>query len=75
MQPGDLVVITRASIGIPKGTIGLIVKARHNDALLVNGQEVDEAHSLYYVQLASMPARGLNGALRRNLPRDLKKIS
>ncbi len=31
MQPGDLVRITRASIGVPKDTIGLIVKAREHD--------------------------------------------
>jgi hypothetical protein len=63
MQPGDLVRITRASIGVPKNTIGLIVKARDT--------QVDEHDRrdfpVWHVQL-------LNGRLRRYLTQDLRKL-
>ena len=70
MQPGDLVRITRASIGIPKDTIGLIVKARvHRNDLIDN-----EVYTLFHVQLVGMRVRGLNGVVRRYLAQDLRKV-
>jgi len=63
VQPGDLVRITRASIGVPKDTIGLIVKVR--------GSTVDDhdprPFPVWHVQI-------LNGPLRRYLTQDLRKL-
>ena len=68
MQPGDLVRITRASIGVPKDTIGLIVKARvHRNDLIDN-----EVYTLFHVQLVTKTK--LNGAVRRYLTQDLRKL-
>lgn len=64
MQPGDLVRITRPSIGVPAGTIGLIMKVRpYRDEA---GPVYDSY--LYFVQRS-------NGPLRRYLVQDLEKIS
>jgi hypothetical protein len=72
VQPGDLVRITRASIGVPKDTIGLIVKARaHDDPTF---PEPDEVYTLFHVQLIGMRVRGLNGKVRRYLAQDLRKV-
>ena len=71
MQPGDLVRITRASIGVPKDTIGLVVKARVQDW---DGDHDDEVYTLFHVQLLCMPARGMNGVVRRYLAQDLRKV-
>ena len=68
MQPGDLVRITRASIAVPKDTIGLIVKAREHE------QSVDDwrAYTLFHVQLVTNTT--VNGKVRRYLPQDLRKL-
>ena len=72
MQPGDLVRITRGSIGVPKDTIGLIVKARvHDDGPT---RRVDKVYTLFHVQLIGMRVRGLNGKVRRYLAQDLRKV-
>ena len=71
MQPGDLVRITRASIGVPKNTIALIVNARQYDAYCVEGHE-DEAYDLFHVQLITDTK--LNGRVRRYLSQDLRKL-
>ena len=71
MQPGDLVRITRASIGVPKDTIGLVVKARAIDDI---APDADEVCTLFHVQLLCMPARGMNGVVRRYLAQDLRKL-
>ncbi len=66
MQPGDLVEITRASIGIPKNTIALIVKAStHFDG---DCAATDRSYTMFHVYL-------LNGRGRRYLPQDLRKIN
>ena len=63
MQPGNLVRITRASIGIPKDSIGLIVKVRDTQV-----DDIDpRPFPVWHVQL-------LNGRLRRYLTQDLRKI-
>ena len=76
MQPGDLVRITRASIGIPKDTIGLIVKARQHDDVddVHDISHADKVYTLFHVQLLCMPARGMNGVVRRYLAQDLRKV-
>ena len=61
MQPGNLVKITRASIGIPSGTIGLILKA------YPGGSDVDD---MIDIQLCSAQQRTV-----RRLERDLEVIS
>ena len=68
MQPGDLVRITRASIGVTKNTIGLIVKARLHEN---PGQ--DPVYTLFHVQLVTDTK--LNGTVRRYLAQDLRRIS
>ena len=65
MQPGDLVRITRASIGIPKNSIGLIVKAREHTLTPGEGCQV---YTLFHVQI-------LKGPQRRYLTQDLRKIN
>jgi len=76
LRPGNLVRITRASVGIPKDTIGLIVKARVHDAVNIDVRDishVDEAYTLFHVQLVTDTK--LNGQVRRYLAQDLKLIS
>jgi len=64
VQPGDLVRITRASIGIPKDSIGLIVKVRDTQV-----DDIDpRPFPVWHVQI-------LNGPLRRYLTQDLRLIS
>ena len=76
VQPGDLVRITRASIGVPKDTIGLIVKARQHDDVgdVHDISHADKVYTLFHVQLIGMRVRGLNGAVRRYLAQDLRKV-
>ena len=61
MQAGNLVKITRASIGIPNGTIGLILK------VYPGGSDVDD---MIDIQLCSAQQRTV-----RRLERDLEVIS
>ncbi len=70
MQPGDLVRITRTSIGVPKDTIGLIVKARRHFDSDAEGENM--IYTLFHVQL--MMDTKLNGLVRRYLPQDLRKL-
>ena len=67
MQPGDLVRITRASIGVPKNTIGLVVKARPTEV-----SDNEEVFTLFHVQLVTDTK--LNGTVRRYLTQDLRKV-
>jgi hypothetical protein len=69
MQPGNLITIMQDSIGVPKNTIGLIVKAREHE------QSVDDwrAYTLFHVQLVTDTK--LNGTVRRYLTQDLRLIS
>ena len=62
MQPGDLVRITRASIAVPKNTIGLLLE--HHIRSADDDRDID----IWIVRL-------LNGRQRRYLTRDLEKIS
>ena len=63
MQPGDLVEIKRTTIGVPTGTIGLVVEGHTS-----HGLPSDDPIEIWIVQL-------LSGKQRRYLTRDLKKIS
>lgn len=73
MKPGNLVRITRASIGIPKNTVGLVVKARKHDASLVSDGFDEGVYTLFHVQLITDTK--LNGQVRRYLAQDLRLIS
>ena len=66
MRPGDLVKITRASLGVAYGRLGLIVRKcdPRADAFIRDGE------SLYLVKLVGSPAR----PERRYLARDLEVI-
>ena len=63
MKPGDLVRITRTSIGVPTGTLGLVLDLLEGDL-----------HSLYRVYLMNKTTNGTKTHLRRYLGRDLEVI-
>ena len=63
MKPGDLVKITRASIGVPTDTVGLIVDQPEGDL-----------HSLYRVYLVIKRVGNTEIRVRRYLGRDLEVI-
>jgi hypothetical protein len=66
MKPGDLVRITRASIGYPKGTIGLVMEVKSNLGL--------DAHIKFvYVQVYGHENPERN-TMRRYLDQDLEII-
>ena len=62
MKPGDLVKITRAGIGVPKDTVGLILRT------LAVGP--DQRYDYYQVQLCNGESRVI-----RLLEKDLEVIS
>ena len=64
MRAGDLVKVTRASIGVPKGSIGLIIKSHEPRAETIK-------HSLHEVQLYGVKL----GCNRRFLSRDLEVVN
>ena len=61
MKPGNLVVITRASIGVPAGTIGFVFREHKG--------YIDDKTSIYDVDIV-----GEDRSPRRYIARDLKKI-
>ena len=63
MQAGDLVRITRTSIGVPTGAVGLILEPLECDL-----------HSLYRVYLMNKTKNGTKTHVRRYLGRDLEVI-
>ena len=74
MQVGDLVKITRTSIGVPTGTIGLIV-----DRLLPpyeESPEIDAPTDTHLdMELFQVELYGAKAKARRYLPRDLEVIN
>lgn len=64
MQPGDLVRITRPSIGIPKDSLGLVVEQR----LMMTSEPGRDSYFLYHVQT-------LDGKVRRFTSDRLKKVT
>ena len=63
MRAGDLVKVTRASIGVPLGSVGLIVKSHKPRAETIK-------HSIHEVQLYGVKL----GCNRRFLSRDLEVV-
>ena len=70
MQPGNLVEITRASIGIPAGSMALIVKSDLPARWV--GDSAAARQAIYTVQLIGNN-KGIS--IRRYLERDMKEIS
>jgi len=67
VQPGNLVKITRASIGVPIGTIGLILETHKVDNTAPFTEEI-----IYHdVRLCGLE----NKRTIRRMPRDLEVIS
>ena len=64
MRAGDLVKVTRASIGVPLGSVGLIVKSHKPRAETIK-------HSIHEVQLYGVKL----GCNRRFLSRDLEVVN
>ena len=64
MKAGDLVKVTRASIGVPLGSVGLIVKSHKPRAETIK-------HSIHEVQLYGVKL----GCNRRFLSRDLEVVN
>ena len=64
MRAGDLVKVPRASIGVPLGTVGLIVKSYKPRAETIK-------HSIHEVQLYGVKL----GCNRRFLSRDLEVVN
>mgnify|MGYP003627862384 CR=1 FL=1 len=69
MRAGDLVKITRGSIGVPAGTIGLILESHDAIPRLVSGAEKELIHLLHLTG-TSTPRHQ-----RRYLARDLEIIN
>ena len=67
MKPGNLVKTTRASIGYPKGTVGLVVNVVRNIGL-------DADLKFVYVQICGHEKRDYNTE-RRYLDRDLELVT
>ena len=64
MRAGDLVMTTRAQIGVPAGAIGLIIKSHEPRAETIK-------HSIHEVQLYGVKL----GCNRRFLSRDLEVVN
>ena len=67
MNIGDLVKITRDSIGVPKGTIGLIVDTR-----ISNPNAKGASYFIHEIQLCGIKKR--QGGNRQYLERDLQVV-
>ena len=67
MNIGDLVKVTRGSIGVPKGTLGLIVNTR---ITLTNA--VGASYFIHEVSLCGIKKR--QGGNRQYLERDLEPV-
>lgn len=66
MKPGNLVRITRATIGIPKGTVGLITKVESSFSMEVRMEKL-----VYYSVLINIKDKPVE---RRYLREDLRLI-
>jgi len=73
VQAGDLVRITRASIGVSKGTVALIISTLHA-AGVVRGRRHGSIEALFEVQLLPNKTRNVMFT-RRYYGRDLKIIN
>ena len=81
MQVGNLVKITRASIGVPVGAVGLIIKVgKPRGDYVMQGHVTSEGMPMYPPEIFTVQLIGVLGALgcpseRRYLPRDLEVVS
>ena len=66
MEVGNLVLIKRASIGVPQGTIGLILESHNHDKV---GASEEEIHLLHLIGTGTVNHK------RRYLSRDLEVIN
>ena len=69
MKPGDLVKTTRARIGTPKGTFGLIVKTAMTSTIVVESMGDPRIH------VVDLIGAEFVGVSRNFLSRDLEVIS
>ena len=69
MRAGDLVKTTRAQIGVPQGTIGLVIKSHQPRGDYLGQQAKEKIHT---VQLLGTDTPGIH--TRRFLGRDLKIV-
>ena len=81
MQVGNLVKITRASIGVPADSMGLIIKVGEpRGDYVMQGHVTSEGMPMYPPEIFTVQLIGVLGALgypseRRYLPRDLEVVS
>ena len=68
MNIGDLVKITRESLGVPAGTIGLIVNTR-----ISTTNAVGVSYFIHEIQLCGLPKR--QGGNRQYIERDLEDVN
>ena len=73
LRPGDLVEITRASVGVPAGTIALVIEQKEPTAYIDSlAHKSDWPDALYTVwPTGEVGKRGI----RRYLGRDLKRLT
>ena len=70
MKPGNLVKTTQAGIGIPTGSIGLIVKVNKKEGINYSADEGWDAFDVFTVLMC-----GCKFSKRRYLARDLEVVS
>jgi len=81
VQVGNLVRITRASIGVPADSMGLIIKVgKPRGDYVMQGHVTSEGMPMYPPEIFTVQLIGVMGALgypseRRYLPRDLEVVS
>ena len=78
MQVGNLVKITRASIGVPVGAVGLITKVgKPRGDYVMQGHVTSEGMPMYPPEIFTVQFIGdMSSSIeRRYLPRDLEVVS
>ncbi len=77
MQVGNLVKITRASIGVPVGAVGLIIKVgKPRGDYVMQGHVTSEGMPMYPPEILTVQFIGdISSRVRRYLPRDLEVVS
>ena len=70
MKVGDLVMTTRAQIGVSRGTIGLVIKSHQPRGDYLGQQTKEKIHT---VQLLGTDTPGIH--TRRYLDRDLREYT
>jgi hypothetical protein len=78
MQVGNLVKITRASIGVPVGAVGLIIKVgKPRGDYVMQGHVTSEGMPMYPPEIFTVQFIGVHrgGWQRRYLPRDMEVVS